>query len=301
MIEKRGSMKGLLRFIILAVMMMISSGGSLQRIDYSRGMNNNVCKSLKDNVLVYYIFVDSQETMPWTEFDIKSTIDSLTLAIRWLENQARSYGISLNIIQDYYIGADFTTIKKTLPMGSVLNSLNFTGLSKGIRGLNKWADGVAMRAGTDFNISEKDGIPEIKNPRNKERLVAYLRDEKQVESVALLFMLNNYYKNDISVALNTMGNEDVEFSILSYKYPSVIAHNILHLFGAADLYKSEFRRNDRKIAMAAEYFPNDIMQDNNFRNIKNFGIDEYTRYLIGWSPKLDPEYATLLTDKIVYF
>ncbi len=300
MIEKRRSMKGLLRFVILAAMMILS-GGSLQRIDYRRGMNNNVCKSLKDNILVYYIFVDSQETMPWTEFDIKSTIDSLTLAIRWLENQAKIFGISLNIIQDYYIGADYTTIKKALPVGNVLNSLNVPGLSKGIRGLNKWADGVAMRAGTDFNISEKDGIPEIKNPRNKERLVAYLRDEKQVESVALLFMLNNYYKNDISVALNTMGNEDVEFAILSYKYPSVIAHNILNLFGAADLYKSSFRRNERKIAMAAEHFPNDIMQNNNFRNIKKFEIGKYTRYLIGWSQKLDPKYAPLLTDKIVHF
>ena len=301
MIEKKKSMKGVIRISIVAAILMILPGSSLQRIDYRKGMNNNVCKSLKDNVLVYYIFVDSQETTPWTEFDIKSTIDSLTLAIRWLENQARTYGVSLNIIQDYYIGADYTTIKKPLPMGNVVNSLNIPGFAKGVKELNSWADGIAKRAGITFNISEKDGIPEIKNPRNKERLVAYLRDEKQVESVALLFMVNNYFKNDISVALNNMGNEDVEFAILSYKYPSVIAHNILHLFGAADLYKSEFRRNERKIAMAGQFFPKDIMQDNDFMNIKNFEIGEYTRYLVGWSPELNSRYASLLLDKIVYF
>ncbi|MBN2215004.1 MAG: hypothetical protein JW723_12245 [Bacteroidales bacterium] len=294
-------MKGVIRISMLAVILIILPGSSLHRIDYRKGINNNVCKTLKDNVLVYYIFVDSQETTPWTEFDIKTTIDSLTVAVRWLESQARAFGISLNIIQDYYIGEDYTTIKKALPFGNVINSLNEPSLSKGIRALNNWADIIAKRAGYTFNISEKNGIPEIKNPRNKERLVAYLRDEKQVESVALLFMVNNYYKNDISVVLNTMGNEDVEFAIVSYKYPSVIAHNILNLFGAADLNKSEFRRNEKKIAMAGQFFPNDIMQDNNFMNIQNFEIGEYTRYLIGWSTELDSQYEPLLQDKIAFF
>jgi len=294
-------MKGVIRIFTLAVILMMMSGSSFQRIDYRRGINNNVCKSLKDNVLVYFIFIDSQETTPWTEFDIKSTIDSLTLAIRWLEGQARRFGVSLNIIQDYYIGTDYTPIKKALPMGNVVNSLNMPTFSKGIKELNNWADGIAKRAGITFNITEKDGIPEIRNPRNKERLVAYLRDEKQVESVALLFMVNNYYKNDISVALNTMNNEDVEFAIVSYKYPAVIAHNILHLFGAADLYRSEFRRNEKKIEMAGAFFPDDIMQDNNFMNIENFELGEYTRYLVGWSPEIDAKYVPLLTDKIVFF
>jgi hypothetical protein len=294
-------MKGVIRIFILAAILMIISGSSFQRIDYRKGINNNVCKSLKDNVLVYFIFVDSQETTPWTEFDVRSTIDSLTLAIRWLENQARTYGVSLNIIQDYYIGADYTTIKKALPMGNVVNSLHMHGLAKGIKELNNWADGITKRAGASFNITEKDGIPEIKNPKNKERFIAYLRDEKQVESVALLFLVNNYYKNDISIALNTMDSEDVEFGILSYKYPAVIAHNILHLFGGADLYNTEFRRNEKKIAMAKEFFPDDIMQDNNSKNIEKFEIGEYTRYLIGWTPRLDPKYLPLLVDKMAYF
>ncbi len=289
------------RFIFFLSFLVLFPGNSFQRIDYRKGINNNVCKTLKDNVLVYFIFIDSQETSPWTEFDIKSTIDSLTIAINWLEKQASKYGISLNIIQDYYVGADYSTIKKALPMGSVAKSVSEPGFHKGILELNDWADGIAKRVGNTFNIPEKDGIPEIKNPRNKERLVAYLRDEKQVESVALLYMVNNYYKNDISIALNTMGHEDVEFAIVSYKYPAVIAHNILHLFGAADLSKTIFRRNEKKIALAKEFFPNDIMQYDERGNINSLEIDELTRYLIGWTPKLDPKYVSLLGDKIVYF
>lgn len=264
-------------------------------------MNNNVCKTLKDDVLLYFIFIDSQETTPWTEYDINTTIDSLNIAIKWLEKKAAMNGIPLNIIKDYYIGNNYTTIKRGLPNGNVYRSLNEPGLRKGIQGLNNWADAITKRVGITFNISEKDGIPEIKHPKNKERLIAYLRDEKQIESVALLFMVNNYYKNDISVALNTTSHDDVEFAIVSYKYPAVIAHNILHLFGAADLYKTEFRRNDNKIALAKDFFPNDIMQDNGTTNIEMFEIGEFTKYMIGWSGNLESKYATLLTDKIVYF
>jgi hypothetical protein len=98
-----------------------------------------------------------------------------------------------------------------------------------------------------------------------------------------------------------MNNEDVEFAIVSYKYPAVIAHNILNLFGAADLCKSGFRRNEKKIEMARAFFPDDIMQDNNSQNIGSFNIGEYTRYLIGWSPEIDSKYIPLLTDKIIFY
>ena len=277
-------MRVFVRFILLLSVLMLFPGNSFQRIDYHKGINNNVCKTLNGNVLVYFIFVDSQETSPWTEFDIKSTIDSLALAINWLEKQASDHGVSLNIIKDCYVGTDYSTIKKALPMGSVEKSVREPSFHKGIQELNDWADGIAKRVGTTFNIIEKDGIPEIKNPRNKERLVAYLRDEKQVESVTLLYMVNNYYKSDISVALNTLGHEDVECAIVSYKYPAVIEHNILHLFGAADLNRSVFRRNEKKIQMAKEFFPNDIMQDKERGNINRYEMGEFTRYLIGWTP-----------------
>ena len=294
-------MKRFIRLVFFVVLLILPSGYSFKRIDYRKGINNNVCKVLKDNVLLYFIFVDSKETSPWTEFDVRSTIDSIAVAIRWLENQARQNGISLNIISDYYIGEEYTTIRKPLPMGSVVESVSEPNFRKGLRELNSWADYIAKKAGSSFNIIEKDGIPEIKNPRNKERLVAFLRDEKRVESVALLFMVNNYFRNDISISINTMNTEDVEFSIISYKYPSVIAHNILHLFGAADLYKTHYRRNEKKILLAMDYFPDDIMQDAYAKNIINLSIGEYSGYLVGWKQILDQKYFSLLSDKVINY
>jgi hypothetical protein len=278
-----------------------TTGFNYRRVDYREGMYKNVCKDLKNNVLVYFIFIDTKETSPWTEFDIRSTIDSVRTATQWLAEKARQNGVQLNIITDYYIGKEFTTVRKNLLNGNVYKTLTTPGFKKGFKELNTWADNIAKKVGSEVQLVDKDGIPEVQNPRNKERLIAHLRDEKQVESVALLFLVNNYYKEDISVVVNQFNTRDVEFAVVSYKYPSVIAQNILGLFGAADLYKSLYRRDDKKINLAASLFPDDIMQDVYAKDINKLEIGDLTKYLIGWSTKLDPKYEPLLIDKIANF
>ncbi len=285
----------------LLILGVVCSSFSYNRIDYRDGMNINVCKDLRNEVLVYFIFVDDKITAPWTEFDIQSTIDSMEMAIRWIEQQAQAENIPLNIVSDYFIGKEYTTVRKNLPFETVVKSVTTPNLHKGLEEVNRWADNIAKKVGSEVDIVEKDGIPEIKNPKNKERLVAHLRDEKSVESVALLYMVNNYYRQDISLSLNTMDTEDIEFSIVSYKYPSVIAKNILSLFGAADLSESVYRRNVKKVNLAGVFFPNDIMQDVYGRKIAELEIGEYTKYLIGWTDRLDPKYQPLLTDKILNY
>jgi hypothetical protein len=95
-------MKIFIRLVFFIVLIVIPTGYSFKRIDYRKGIRNNVCKVLQNDVLLYFIFVDSKETSPWTEFDIKSTIDSISVAVKWLELQARQNGVSLNIMQDVY-------------------------------------------------------------------------------------------------------------------------------------------------------------------------------------------------------
>jgi hypothetical protein len=289
--------KSIPNIILIGLSLLLIQANSLGSTDYRDAINKNVCKDLKGTVLVYFIFVDTKETAPWTEFDIRSTIDSMAVATRWLNAQASKQGIDLIVRTDYYIGPEFATIRRNLPRGTVEKTALNPSFRKGLGELNLWADGIARLAGRHFNLQDKDGIPEIKNPRNKERLVAYLRDEYNVESVALLYMVNNYYKTDISIPVNTMNTNDVEFSVVSYKYPSEIAHNILHLFGAADLHKTPYRRHEKKIRLAQESFPRDVMQDPYGKNIWDLEIGNYTRYLIGWANTLDEKFSPLLTDR----
>jgi hypothetical protein len=289
-------MKNLISIAVILLFSLLPSGFSLKKTDYRDARLKNVCKDLRGNALIYFIFIDNRTTSPWTEFDIQSTVDSVRVAINWLHTQAKKNNIVLNIISDFYIGEEFTTITKNLPSGTVSESISVPNLKKGTVLINTWADGIAKIAGNSLPIKEKEGLPEIQNPRNKERLVAYLRDENNVESVALLFMVNNYYKTDISVAMNTMSTQDVEFAIVSYKYPSEIAHNLLHLYGAADMYRTIYRQNDKKIKFLESEFPDEIMRDPYGKNIWSLEISSYTKYLIGWTNEIDYRYEAYLTD-----
>jgi hypothetical protein len=174
-------------------------------------------------------------------------------------------------------------------------------MRKAKENLNRWSDAVSKIVGASVTLHEKDGIPEIKPPKNKERLIAFLRDENKVESVAMFYLVNNYFKSDISTPVNIFDTEDVEFAIVSYKYSAELVHNFLHLYGAADMHESVYRRQERKISILAEMYPNDIMQDPYGKAINKLELSDYTKYLIGWSDELDPEFETLMTDKMLNF
>lgn len=264
--------------------------------DFSAGRYNNVCKELQDDVLLYFVFLDTRTTFPWTEFDILTTIDSINVAKRWIEAEAAKANIPLNIKTDYYIGNEYATISHNLPRNTVDASVTEPNFEKGSLTLSRWGDLVAKQVGASLYIKEKDGIRPQKAPTTKERLIAHLRDEYNVESVALMFFVNNYFRDDISVALNTTTTDDVEFAIVSYKYPSEISHSFLQLFGAVDLYRTHNRKNSRRIKLAAKFFPDDIMQDPYSRDLTKTKIGEFTRYMIGWTDELDEKYTPLLDD-----
>jgi len=294
-------MNGLKKLLLIIVTSFLSLSAYGPVTDFSKGRYNNVCKDLRNDVLLYFVFVDTRTTSPWSEFDILTTIDSIHESARWLENKAAENNIELKIITDYYIGDEYTTIEKNLPGTSIRDIIETQKLDRGLSSINRWGDYIARIIGESVYIKDKDGIPEQKQPVNKERLIAYLRDEYSVESVALVFMLNNYYRDDISIAVNTFDNDDVEFCIVSYKYPSEITHTFLNLFGAVDLYETPFRKSRKKIKLAEEYYPVDIMQDPYAKKINDLIIGDFTKYMIGWTDDLPDEAVPLLTDRSLPF
>ncbi|MCP4449633.1 MAG: hypothetical protein GY811_30530 [Myxococcales bacterium] len=68
--------------------------------------------------------------------------------------------------------------------------------------------------------------------------------------------------------------------------PTVFVHELLHIFGAEDLYKPEARK-----AEARRRYPDDIMLAPN-RSLHFVKISPYTEYLIGWNPVLPPALPT---------
>jgi len=82
-------MKYSLKLLTVFSLLILLTAFGFRRIDFRNGMYKNVCKDLSNDVLVYFIFVDSKVTAPWTDFDIRTTIDSMKVAADWLEDQAR--------------------------------------------------------------------------------------------------------------------------------------------------------------------------------------------------------------------
>jgi hypothetical protein len=298
---KSSVLRSILTKLLLFTLILAAGSASTPSFDFRAGRHNNVCKDLKNDVLLYFVFVDTRTTYPWTEFDILTTIDSILVAAHWLEDQAKDHGISLSIKTDYYIGDEFTTIQRNLPRKNVKETVKELNLIEGMKSLSRWGDHISKIIGESLYIKEKDGIPAQKRPGTKERLIAYLRDEYQVESVAMLILVNNYFRSDISLAINTLHNDDVEFSVVSYKYPSEIAHSFLHLYGAADLHRTHFRRSNRNLRLSALEFPDDIMSDVYARPLQELEIGEYTRYMIGWTDELDRDYEPLMTERFTLF
>jgi hypothetical protein len=71
-------------------------------------------------------------------------------------------------------------------------------------------------------------------------------------------------------------------------YASSYAHEILHCFGAGELY-FPFDSTKERYTLAGNFFPNDVM----FRvdsDINKISIGEYTAYRIGWLKSLKKKY-----------
>jgi hypothetical protein len=294
-------MKSLIAFLLVLVFIVLDSCMTTKRMNVMfASVNNNVCRRLTGKVVVYAVFVDSKETKPWTDYDIKTTLDSLRKGMDWVETQAKKESIPLEIqvacnrknngIVPIY--QDFS--KKTLS-----GTLYKKPLFSGVKDLHKWADKIAVDAGKNLPPDTSKVVKTKSKTTDRERLIARLRALHQTDNIALMYLINNYHTDEMSLTLDANSNQNVEYSIVSYKYPSVFAHEFLHLFGAWDLYITPFdskRKAIKRKKVAMELFPNEVMAFA-YRNIESLEISPFTKYTIGWSKELDQKYANAILGK----
>jgi len=263
-------------------------------------VQNNVCKSLDDKVVIYAIFVDSKFTGVWNEYDIASTKDSIRKAINWIEQKAKEDSVDLDISLEVHQGINGKyPIKKDLTKKTLSATIFGQPYPAAERDLHEWADKIASVAGKSLQTDNSKMTMTRNTMRDSERLIARLRDIHKTDNIALIYFVNNYYKDEVSMALNTDSDRHVEFSIVSFKKPSVIAHEFLHLFGAMDMYVSPFdkKRGVKKFRQQFNnLYPNEVMT-NTQRNIDSLIISDFTKYLIGWNKKLPDNYQSAYRRK----
>lgn len=255
-------------------------------------VRNNVCKSLEKKTVLFAVFVDSDGTHPWTDYDIHSTLDSIQVSINWIEKQAGLNGKSLEIILEHGKNTSKENVipfKEEFKYKTLSGTLfKFLDLTKGIDLLDEWSNNVSKDVAKTLPEDKSELILTKNKSNDRERLIAKLRNEYKTDNIALMFFINNYFENEISIALHTSSGTETEYAIVSDKQPTVIAHEFLHLFGAWDLYVSPLDKNifiRMKKRKAMKKYPNEIMAFTH-RNIDSLEISPLSKYLIGWDNKL---------------
>lgn len=229
------------------------------RVDYNLG----TCRNLSGKVSVILLYMDDFESK-WTDDEIANfTNNEVKPGLAFLEKEAKSYGIELDLsIKQSYSSIFYDD--------EVILSVKETGLAtvdvleQAAQGLNYSSDEEMIadfksQYGTEivcFTIFNKNGTAYAINPHRGGNL--------QVEEHCIIFAHDLDSKHN-----DPIGSQS-----------SIVAHEMLHLFGAEDFYATANRK-----ALARKYYPRDIMLGANYYIITN-NIGDATAFYIGWSDKV---------------
>lgn len=226
------------------------------REDYQHG----TCKNLRDTVSVVLFYMDDFESA-WTNEEMdRFTENEIEPGLRFLEAEAQKYGVTLNLqIQEVYrsVPYDDEVITSTKETGLVtidvllqaschVGYYNTALMIKAFRSIYKTDEVICL---TIFN---KNGTGYAINPK-KDVLTP-------IDEHCILFVRDR----------NSTGNEPVG------SQASIVAHEILYLYGAENFYSSASREQ-----LAEKYYKNDIMLNMSYYINRN-NIGDATAFYIGW-------------------
>ncbi len=235
------------------------------KIFISQGQNfkpskEKLYQSMTGEVHILTLFVDTQNNY-WEDDEKEYYKKQLAKSQNWLVEEAEFYEQELEFNNETFFVDNYETIylekvrrgdypKRTI--AKVMDELGYTDL-----------DDFLKRNYFDF----------------------------KVQKLKLLLFVKSL---DRSHAYNSFSNSDLDISVVYCQHSNgmvtdhyVISHEVLHQFGAWDLYhgQSQTLKNAEK---AKEIFPNSIMA-NTFFN-KNLNVDELTAWRVGWHYEMGDEY-----------
>ena len=223
-----------------------------------RTMDAGSSKKLQGTCVFINVFV-SNKVYFIREKDKELKLQTLHEAVEYIYQQAEKYGQSLSIIYDTEDTNIDCTVDYAIPLGpSDLESWPYETFIEEIR--------------SKYDI---DGIMKKYDADNLSFLIHFDTLGFGVDFALMSRKIGNYI------------NRYYESAMLYTETYEVFAHEILHLFGAIDLYKLD----EERLALAEEYFPDEIMLSN---IEEDYEIGALTAYLIGWTGKLDEKYKVFL-------
>ena len=246
--------------------------------------NVGSAKILSGRIYVLSVFVASYSD-PWRIKDIERNKDKVFEAEQWLKMQALRYGKSVEFVNSAF-GSDGSFLDNDIPVNfDAQNAFSYPSkvLEKiGFSSCNAFIDWVRTHA-----------------------------DCPQCLAIIFTNTKGRSYASPVSRELHRYNPEKYNLECcLLYRYytdsekettSSTIAHEILHLFGAWDLYELEDSDHERAIKTEV-MFPNSIML-NTHRDIWETQIDEINAWLVGlkeegkdWYRWFEPDQDSYLTE-----
>lgn len=226
------------------------------REDYQLG----TCQNLRGDVSVILFYMDDFESK-WTEQEVEEfTENEIAPGLDFLERQASKYGIDLQfhiaeVYQSLYY--DDEVIVNTKAEGyATVDVLKQAASGSGFHDTEVMIQYFRSVYQTDevvcYTLFNKNGTAYAINPKRGANIT--------VDEHCIVFARD----------LNSSGNDPVG------SQASIVAHEMLHLFGAEDLYATPSRKS-----LAQWYCTNDIMLGANY-DIETNTLTDVTAFYIGW-------------------
>lgn len=212
-------------------------------------------KSLEGKNLIYSLFVDTPDAK-WTDRDKKKALKNLEIAKDYIETEAKSYHKKVDLVVDFEENEDLT--------------------------------GSAR-----INFSLKDG--EDYEEALDEKIAGWLEDqidyqaltkEYKAKGIATIVFVN-HKGSTYAICYDGVDNPQESLVMFAGEVPAVYAHEILHLFGAHDLYE-DAEYTEEVCEYVKKAYPDEIMytvKDGKGRlnnsEIQN-ELSPITAYHLGW-------------------
>jgi len=232
---------------------------NLLRPDYDLG----TCRSLCGDVSVVLFWMDDFES-EWFSDEIADYVENeVRPALDFLEQEAKKYGVELHFdirdqFADLYYDDDVIVSTKETGLATI-DVLDQAARRLGYADDAELLTALKAKYQTEIvclTVFDKNGTAYAINPTRGET--------REVEEHCILFTSDLY----------PTGNEPIGAQA------SIVAHEMLHLFGAEDYYATESRK-----AIARRYYPNDLMLGANY-NILTNRIGDATAFYIGWTDEV---------------
>ena len=214
----------------------------------------------------------------WNKKEKIQTLKKLKESLLWLKKQALRYNVSVNFDAKgvYWLNKDIKLPHIPRGTGSGNEPVD-------------WVQKVLSTVGYSSNLD----------------FIAWVNKNTDCTNTQVLIFVKGEGRS-YAIPTTTKHNKEryfVEGTVIYEKYysgrekPSApIAHEILHLYGAWDLYET-FRQSAENAQRAKKRFPNSIMLRSAVNNINILEVDEVSAWRVGWNTNPKDWYTTFKPNK----